>query len=97
MAYSKEFMEYLADQLAGAGTVRYRLMFGAYSVYVDGKLIGIAGEDTFFVKDTPAGRAVVPDAPLIPPYDGAKPYIFVENVDDRDTLCALVRATCAAL
>ena len=32
-----------------------------------------------------------------PPYEGAKPYFYIEDVDDRDYLSALVKATCAEL
>ena len=31
------------------------------------------------------------------PYEGAKNYFFIPDVDDRDYISALVRATCNAL
>ena len=41
----------------------------------------------------PLLRTEVPE----PPYEGAKPYFYIEEIDDRDYLAALVKATCAAL
>jgi hypothetical protein len=34
---------------------------------------------------------MLPDAPRETPYDGAKEMLLVEEVDDRDFLCALLR------
>lgn len=72
-------------------------MFGEYGLYCDGTFFGVVCDDRLFVKPTEAGRALVPDAPLRPAYDGARPSIYIEDVDDRDLLSALVKATCSAL
>ena len=46
---------------------------------------------------TPAGEAAFPQLPKTPPYEGAKDYIWVEDVDDRETMTALTRLTCLEL
>ena len=46
---------------------------------------------------TPAGEAAFPHLPKAPPYEGARDYIWVEDVDDRDTMTALTRLTCLVL
>lgn len=97
MSANKEFVQYIADQLHKAGEIRYRMMFGAYSVYCDDKLFGIVGDGALYVKITQAGASVWPDLPQVPPYEGAKPYFLVEDVDDGERLTALVTATCAEL
>lgn len=72
MSYSKEFIEFVVGQMSEAGTITYRLMFGAYSLYLDGKLFGIVGNDKVFIKQTKSGKAVIPEVESEPPYEGAK-------------------------
>lgn len=93
MSTKKEFVEYLADQLAGAGEITYRKMFGEYGMYCDGKIFALVCDDQLFVKITEAGRKVWPELEEAPPYEGAKPYFLVEEVDDRERLCRLVTET----
>lgn len=97
MATRREFIQYVADQLAGAGTITCRKMFGEYGVYCDGKICALVCDDTLYVKITEAGRALAPQMKEAPPYEGAKPYFLVEDVDDRAFLAQLIRATCDAL
>ena len=97
MASSREFVEYAAEQLSGAGEIRYRDMFGEYGLYLDGKFFAMVCDNQLLFKDTGAGRRVAPDLSLAEPYPGAKPCILVENLDDREGLIRLARATCDAL
>jgi TfoX/Sxy family transcriptional regulator of competence genes len=97
MASSEEFMRYIADQLNEAGHITYRKMFGEYGVYCDGKIFALVCDDQLFVKITEKGRIIAPDLMEEPPYEGAKPYFLVENVDDREFLVDFVRETCRAL
>ena len=97
MASHKDFVNYVAEQLREAGTIRSRKMFGEYGLYCDEVFFGVICDDQFFVKVTPQGEAAFPDLPKVPPYEGAKDYIWVEDVDDRDTVTALTRVTCLAL
>lgn len=85
MTSDKELVQYIADRMAGAGEIRYRMMFG------------MVGEGQLFVKITEAGGRVCPNLPRVPPYEGAKPYFLVEDVDDGERLTELVAATCAEL
>ena len=88
MASSPEFMQSVAARLEDAGTITYRKMFGEYCVYCDGKL---------FVKITEPGKAFMPDGKLELPYEGGKPMLRVERLEDRAFLKKLVRMTCEAL
>jgi len=49
------------------------------------------------VKPTEAGRKMLRSEMLRPPYEGAKPYFYIEDVDDREYLSELVAASCAEL
>ena len=70
---------------------------GSTGLYCDGVFFAVICGDQFFVKVTPAGEAAFPNLPKAPPYEGARDYIWVEDVDDRDTMTALTRLTCLAL
>lgn len=91
MASKPEFVEFVAEQCRGAGTITYRKMFGDYGLYCDGKIFALMSDDQFFVKITKAGEKF--KLPKKPPYDGAKDYFLVEDVDDAEFLTKLITAT----
>lgn len=96
MATSPEFAQYVCDQLAEAGDVRCKPMFGEYGLWCDGKFFATIEADMLCLKITPAGQALLPDAEIVEPHEGAR-FLFVEALDDRAFLAQLVRATCDAL
>ena len=92
MASDKEYLRFLLDQLSGVEGLTHRAMMGEFLLYVRGRLVGGLYDDRLLVKDLPAAREMLPAAPLELPYPGAKPMLLVENVDDREALCALFAA-----
>ena len=97
MASHQDFVDYVAEQLREAGTIRIRKMFGEYGLYCDGVFFAVICGDQFFVKITPAGQAAFPSLPKAPPYEGARDSFLVEDVEDRDRMTELTRITCEAL
>ena len=97
MSSHKDLVQYIADQCAGAGEITTRKMFGDYGIYCDGKLFGLICDDDLFFKPTDAGRRLLRTVDMRSPYHGAKNYFYIADVDDRDYLAALVRATCGEL
>ena len=97
MASHADFVDYVADQMQQAGVIRSRRMFGEYGLYCDGVFFAVICGDQLFVKITPAGQAAFPDLPKAPPYEGARDYFLVEDVEDREQLAKLVRVTGEAL
>ena len=97
MASHADFVDYVADQMQQAGVIRSRRMFGEYGLYCDGVFFAVICGDQLFAKITPAGQAAFPDLPKAPPYEGARDYFLVEDVEDREQLAKLVRVTCEAL
>lgn len=97
MASKLEFVEYVCEQLGGAGEITYKKMFGEYGVYCDGKIVGLVCDDQFFVKKTQAGEAILPGCPEASPYEGAKAHLLIESVDDRELMARFISATCAEL
>lgn len=96
MASSQSYVSFAMEQMAGAGTITYRRMFGEYGLYCDGKYFGVICGDRVLVKITPAGAALLPDCPRGIPYEGGG-EMFLPDVEDRETLTELVRVTCATL
>ena len=92
MASSKEYLDFIMDQLSGLEDIRYRAMMGEYILYYRGKIIGGIYDDRFLVKPTQSARSLMPDAPLQLPYDGAKEMLLVDNVENREFLRDLLNA-----
>ena len=97
MASSKEFVEYAMEQLRDAGLVSYRKMFGEYGWYCDGKFLGVICDDQLFIKITEAGRKFAPDLEEAPPYEGAKDYFLIDDIDNSDFLVKLAEVTLSHL
>lgn len=97
MASSREFTEYVVDQLGGAGPVQYKKLFGEYGLWLYGKFFGTVEEDVFYVKITAAGTKLLPDAVPVAPHGGTPGMYAVEELDDRDFLRELVLCTCEEL
>jgi TfoX/Sxy family transcriptional regulator of competence genes len=98
MASDISFVEYVCEQIRGAGHVSHRRMFGEFAVYCDGKVVALVCDNQFFLKPTAAGKALLGQVKEAPPYPGAKPYYLVDaQLDDADAVAAIVRATAAAL
>lgn len=97
MASSREYRDYIMEQLSAAGEASSRAMMGEYVVYYQGKVIGGIYDDRFLVKPTPSACAMMPDAPREIPYEGAKEMLLVDNVENRAFLAALLDALYAEL
>ena len=94
MATDLEFMEFLADQMAGAGEIAYRKMFGEYAVYCGGKVVALVCDNRLFVKPTAAGRAFIGAPVEAPAYPGAKNSFLIEDAfEDREWISELIRIT----
>ena len=95
MASSKEFLEYVLEQLSMLEGVSYRPMMGEYVVYCQDKVIGGVYDDRFLVKPTKNALNVMRVAEREPvmdiPYSGAKPMLTAD-IDDRELTCRLVQA-----
>lgn len=97
MASSLEFVEYICDQISGAGSITYKKMFGEYCVYCDRKVIGFICDDMFFVKKTDAGASVLTSLDEGFPYPKAKAHFLIESFDDSELISEFIRKTCDEL
>ncbi len=96
MASSREYLEFVLEQLSGLDGVSHRAMMGEYIIYYQGKVIGGIYDDRFLVKPTKSAKALMPDAPFELPYEGAKEMLLAD-VDNRELLFKLLPAVASDL
>lgn len=92
MASTKEYLEFVLEQLSGLDEVTSRAMMGEYILYYRGRVFGGIYDDRLLVKPVPAAVKRMPNASMELPYDGAKEMILVEDVDNREFLCELIES-----
>ena len=92
MASSKEYLDFILDQLSGLDEISCRAMMGEYIVYYRGRIVGGIYDDRFLVKPTKSAVAMMPDADKELPYEGAKEVLLVDNVENREFLQELLNA-----
>ena len=97
MACDSDFVQYIIDQCSGAGEIAVKKMMGDYCVYCDGVLFGLICDNNFYLKVTESCRPLLKEVILRPPYDGAKDYFYISDVDDREYLTSLIKVTITAL
>ena len=92
MASTKEYLDFILEQLSELDGITYRAMMGEYIIYYRGKIVGGIYDDRFLVKPTKSAVAMMPEAARELPYDGAKEMLMADNVEDRSFLKALLTA-----
>ena len=92
MASSKEYLNFILEQLSELDDVSYRAMMGEYIIYYRGKVVGGIYDDRFLVKPTKSAKALMPTADMELPYERAKEMLLVDNVENREYLKELLEA-----
>ena len=92
MASTKEYLDFVLEQLSELDEVSSRVMMGEYILYYRGKIIGGIYDDRFLVKPTKSTVAMMPNAEMELPYDGAKEMLLVDDVDNKEFLRELLEA-----
>lgn len=99
MATKQATVDYILDQVAQAGVMRARKMFGEYALYCNEKVVGLICDDQLFIKYTDPGKTYAAGRYTEGyAYPGAKPSMNVsESMDDQLFLCELIQQTAQAL
>ena len=92
MASSKEYLDFVLDQLSELDGITYRAMMGEYVIYYRGKVVGGIYDDRFLVKPVKSAAAMMPNAQLELPYEGAKEMLMVDDIENRNFLKRLLEA-----
>lgn len=91
MSSSKEYMEFVMEQLDHLEGIRSRAMMGEYVVYYRGKVVAGVYDDRFLVKATESARRMFPEGPFEMPYEGAKEMLMAD-IEDRQLMRELLDA-----
>ena len=59
MASSKEYLDFVLEQLSGLDEIAYKAMMGEYIIYYRGKIVGGIYDDRFLVKPTKSAKALI--------------------------------------
>ena len=90
MASSKEYLDFVLEQLSELDDITYKAMMGEYIIYYRGKIVGGVYDDRFLVKPVKAAKNMMPEAELELPYEGAKEMLLVDNVENKEFLKELL-------
>ncbi len=92
MASSKEYLDFVLEQLSELDEITHKTMMGEYILYYRGKIVGGIYDDRFLVKPTKSAIAMMPDASMELPYEGAKEMLLVDDIDNKEFLSKLLEA-----
>lgn len=98
MATTRDFVEYVEEQVGLGSRLTCKKMFGEYALYLDGKVVAFACDNSLFIKPSAAAGTLAPGLPRRPPYPGAKDYpVADELLDDTDAIRRLITETAALM
>lgn len=92
MASSKEYLNFILEQLSELEDITYRAMMGEFILYYRGKIVGGIYDDRLLVKPIKSAIAYMGTVSYELPYEGAKEMILVDEVDSREYLTGLFEA-----
>ena len=92
MASSKEYLQFILEQLSGLEEINYRAMMGEYIIYYRGKIVGGIYDDRLLVKPVKSAVSYMPVATYELPYEGAKEMLLVSDVENKEFLTGLFNA-----
>lgn len=89
MATTPDYIDFVCDQICGAGDIRYRKMFGEYMIYINDKPVLLVCDNTVFVKIVPELDSVMEGAEKGFPYEGAREH-YVLDIEDTEKARAVI-------
>ena len=92
MSSSKQYLDFILEQLSSLKNITYRAMMGEYIIYYQGKIVGGIYDDRFLVKPIKSAITMMPNATMELPYKGAKKMLLVDEVDNKEFLLELFNA-----
>ncbi|MBQ7668722.1 MAG: TfoX/Sxy family protein [Clostridia bacterium] len=95
MATTKEYKEFVLEQLCLLDNITVKPMMGEFLLYYNGVLFGGIYDDRLLVKKVETNKKYDMEEQL--PYDTAKPMYLVDSVDNKETLKEIVIETCKGL
>ena len=91
MATTKEYKDYVLEQIDLLDNITCKPMMGEYLLYYKGILFGGIYDDRFLVKKTDTNNKYNMEESI--PYDNAKPMYLVSDIDNKEILKDIVLET----
>ena len=95
MASTKEYRDYILEQLSEAADITCRPMMGEFLLYLNGVLFGGIYDNRLLIKIVPENVHFKMREEI--PYDGAKPMYLVKDIDNKERLAIILHDTCEGL
>ncbi|MCR4918139.1 MAG: TfoX/Sxy family protein [Alphaproteobacteria bacterium] len=92
MASSKDFLDFVLEQLSDLLGIDYRAMMGEYIIYYQGKVIGGIYDNRLLIKPTASALKIISKPQMEIPYKNASPMIMITDIENRDLLVHLFNA-----
>ena len=95
MASTKEYKDFILEQLSEVPNITCRPMMGEFLLYSNGILFGGIYDDRLLVKIVPENKPY--NMPKEIPYPGAKPMYLIEDLDNKEKLTKIINTTVKSL
>lgn len=92
MSSSRDYLDFILEQLAPLSGITCRMMMGEYIIYSNGRIAAYVCDDRLLIKPVESAKRLMPDAPHECPYEGAKDMLLCDMVDNSNFLCELFEA-----
>ena len=92
MPSTKEYLEYVLEQLSETEEITYRTMMGEFILYCKGKVVGGIYDNRLLIKPTDSAKKLLPNGVYKLPYEGAKEMLLVDLIEDKQRLKELFEA-----
>ncbi len=98
MSSDIKFVDFVVDQMSGAGSIAQRKMFGEYAIYCNGKVVALVCDNQLFVKPTESGRTYIGNVEEAAPYPGAKAHFLIgDQLENQEWISGLIKLTAEEL
>ena len=95
MATTKDYRDFILEQLNLLDNITCKSMMGEYLLYYNGILFGGIYDDRLLVKIVDSNKKYNMQESI--PYESAKPMYLVDDVDNQEALRNIVLDTCKDL
>ncbi len=95
MATTKEYKEFLVEQLDLLDNIVCRPMMGEYLLYCNNILFGGIYDERLLIKRVESNKKF--DLPEVIPYKNAKPMYFIEDIENKEKTKEIILETCKDL
>lgn len=95
MASTKDYKDFVSEQLSLLENITCKPMMGEYLLYYNNVLFGGIYDDRLLVKIVESNKKYNMQEAV--PYAGAKPMYSADDIDDREILKEIVLDTCKGL